>query len=300
MKKIKIAVCTKNRHYGKALAKGLAEESAGIEIICADSSDADDCDVMLSDFKTPSELQISVLGDKIKESESTISKSLPVGIILKKIIKTYLEATDHMFLPQMIEDTKIVGAGSNVGGAGVSTIAITAGRILSLQSEGKVIYINCSGSEDYNIYFEGNIEKPRTVKELIFRIKYSGKILLDDYIFKDEFGLCVLSAAEDLRIDDIQILLKYLCESKHISYIVIDAGKNIQMMNLCHDQLIISNYNDVRCSYDEGVINNSMIKGKDRIRYDGTSFEKIDNKVRISLEGIFAEDIKDIVQDLVQ
>lgn len=299
MKSIKIAVYTKNMNYGKALARGLALESTGIEVICAENEITDNYDILLTDFETLSEPRTLVLSDDNSKSGYVISKKHSVKEILKNIIKMYLELCGKTFVPQMTNNTQIIGVAGTMGGAGVTAVSLTMGRILAMQSDKTTVYLNCSASDDYTIYIDCDLENTKTVQELIFRLNYEGNVFLQDYIKEDSFGLKIFKGSSKVILDNLHILVKYICASENIEYMILDVGKNTDLLDICHHSFLIGNCNDSRCQGKENILNFSDAKGENRVRKDCDSFEICDQKVSISLEGVFSEDIQTILSSLV-
>lgn len=293
MNNIKIAVLTQNKKYGEALARGLAEERSGIEMICIDSIETQEYDIILTDFKSLSGPQILVLSDDKTDEANLVDKHLPVGEIMDFIIDRFIEIKGKCFLPQKSNGTVIVGVASETGGAGGTSVAITLGRILSLQ-EKNVLYLNCSENDDYVLYSECSFESLKSIKELLFRIDEGQKISLQSYTTRDSFGLNMMKPDYKVCSDNVEKLFGFLSEENQYDYIVIDMGRRKEFMECCHHSIVISNCCDSRSKEGGDIYNHSPAERKNSIREDRESFQKKDSNVVISMDGLFATDIKKI------
>lgn len=300
MKSIKIAVLTKNKRYGEALARGLAEESSGIEIACVDSIERGKYDIIMTDCDGLSGPEILILSDKKGETGGKHYKTFPVKKILEIIIAKYMENTGQKIIPQGICNTYIIGTGSKTGGSGTTSVAITMGRSLALSLEKKVVFLDCTGTNDYRIYSECNFDNSKTIRELIFRIKYDRKVHISEYLSEDCFGLHMFRQESAINKEDINEVILYLCETGFADVIVIDAGKNTELLDVCHKKWLINNEKDKRCLNNTDIINFSEIPGQNRIRFDENSFIRKGEKVDISIEGAFSKDIDDILSELTE
>lgn len=295
MKTIKIAVLTKNKRYGQALARGIAEETSGIEVICTANEPESDYDILVTDFKDLSEPQILVLSDKNTCDDNLPDKRLPVSKILDKILEKYIQISGKNFITQRSKHLAIIGVGGNTGGAGTTASAIVMGRILALSKEKPVIYINCSPKDDYVEYIDETFDHLKTIKEFIYRITAKQTILLSNYMQEDFSGLRIMKPGELIQRNNLELILKYLDEKSEVEYVVIDAGREKEFFDLCHKTIIINNCKDSRRKEAEEIYNFSLFSGVNNIREDRESFISKGEKVQISMEGTFAEDIKNII-----
>jgi len=295
MKNIKIAVLTKNKKYGEALSRGLAEERTGIEITCIDSTKGADYDILLTDLESLSGPQILVLSDENAPEANLVDRCFSVAKIMNIILDKFIENNGRLFLPQKSKDTVVIGVVGETGGAGATSVAITIGRILSLQ-EKNVIYLNFSDNDDYVIYSECSFESIKSIRELLYRINEGQRINLSSFLTKDSYGLNMMKPDCKICISDTEVLLRFLSEEAQMDYIVVDTGRKKDHIENCHHLIIISNFNDSRSKNNDGAIcNHTITEGKNHIREDRETFGKKDHDVVISMDGGFAIDIKRLV-----
>jgi hypothetical protein len=309
-KKLKIAIFTEEKEYGKALAKGLCIQSSGLEILLADSLEeakkyVGDIGIILTDVS-------NFQGENVAFIDNV---ALPTDEILKIIAKVYFQLTSENFNPKITdeENLKVWSFGSLVGGSGVTSCAIVASRMLAAENN-QVLYMNWSLYDDYEIYCQGNFDDIFPKGKLIYAAKTNSKILLDNCFSKDSYGVWHLKPSENINelfeFEDGKRLLEFLEKEKRFSHIILDLGKVSKDYQPISDVTVeVANFKDLRCSvassWANWVIVNFSNAQRDRgdnkeihIVKDDICFRQESGKIKISDESKFVDGVSLLVKAL--
>ena len=245
MKPVTIAVSVKHAGFAEELARGLMElvRPYFVEIPGAEGETAPESrwEVLVTDFGENEGLAACFEPYRvIAVQEDTCRISQIAGRISAAARKLRSqEAAEHPAYPD--EDcqgemepgrSRLVIFRSFWGGAGVTTLAVAAGRMLSGAYGERVLYLPLTardGSRMYRRETEGSGPEG-TAAELYYRMKKGRTFCLDDYVCSDDAGLEYLSwgtsggGAEGMSGEELTEFLRLLGKMTDYGWILADAG----------------------------------------------------------------------------
>ena len=323
MKKLAVAVLSEDMGYAKALSRGLAEERKNIYIkpICVDNFSAAQREklideltelgyILVADFDINERDELIILTecDVCDLCCNKISKFSPVRAIFQKITEIYFEKNKIEFSYLMEDDTKILGVLSPWHSSGSTVFSIALGRTFAMKTDDPVLYINAGIYDDYMLYMDKSSEKSVSKKELIYNIIQKYPWNMEKYLIKDKYGLfylCGESGTNTLSERKcIEKLILGITKKKMFSYIIID-GMMPDMDYICHEKIAICDcrykrtYFDVRDEDYIQIYNFSYKEDNKCIPKDEESFQVEENHICISMEGVFADKINTIADEVL-
>lgn len=313
MEKLKITVNIKNTFYAEALARGLCMENSGIEVVIYAGEDID--------IKSCQGIVITDRETVTKQNSDGILymwdiKKLPVKAIMELVSKAYFLKTGKIFEANTKNSPKVWEFFSYMGGAGTTSITLTAARTLAMNEENRVFYMNLTAKDDYRLYFDFADEaKPK--KQLIYNLTRekisSGNRPVDikDYVIRDTFGVESFLPQErnDFSEGESEIkeaVMELLIKSKRYSHIILDShGKEYGGAV----KIEVVDNRDSRCKVTgrtgDVVIENYRRSKKNEdsdgecrvfnISEDKESFEMRNEIIEISMIGAFAGKVNEVV-----
>lgn len=335
MKKLAVAVLTREAKYGKDLARGIAEESEKISVRCEDVSCLNDSEkqataeklteagyILVTDElallkESLKEQSLFLVSDEkdITETANSVAKLSATETIFQKIREMYFSINQIDFFRLQDGEEKLIGIFSGTGGAGTTTVSIATARWLSMISDEPVLYINVSLRDDYKYYAAAN-EKRFSKKKLLFHIAEGMNWQAEDYCYKDKYGVSYFMPETGdncfSRREYLEKLLTSLAEKKVFKYIVMD-GLCCGMENLCDLKISILKADDSRSSFhceDKDFITAYNWSEKERgleaednciyVRKDPESFKADDTGIQLSIEGSFSASARHIAEKVLK
>ena len=225
MRKLKLAVFTKEEAYGRALARGLAAESRGLDVrICS------------SDAEAVSEAEGRVIITDRSEIAAGMKvylaaeEQIPVREILKLAAEEYYAKRGEVFVPWSGEGVRILRICSKKGGSGATVVALALARALAETEGRRVLYLNLGAADDHAVYVNAPFAKAAAKRRFIYEACVLEKeIFPTKYAVRDEAGVYYLgveSAGNSLaREADLARLSGFLRRSKFFDYVAADSGK---------------------------------------------------------------------------
>ncbi len=246
MKPVKIAVSTKEPGLAKDLARGLSELGKHfiIEVLEGNLSEKTypetqrrlltDAEVLVTDQE---EKNVSAAGFEPSEVVWLEETSLRISRIYKKIMDIVSEKRDGAGSAYIFggngaeagETARILSFFSRQGGSGVTSLAVTAGRMLSGMYGEKVLYI-CTKKEDDSLMYRCSTGGDGLLQELRYRLKNRRPIYLDRFTERDDYGLEYLRISgsgetlAELKAEEMQPLLQEIGEAGGYEWILLDTG----------------------------------------------------------------------------
>ena len=256
MKGIAIAVLTDDESYGRALARGIAEESERVKVRALCTRNMPD-DEFLSQAKELADGGYVLVTDRIIEQPkpddvlpdgtaalgssfslpehmlilseertcchlSCMPKLSPVREIFSRIKEIFLNVTGTEFFRAEAEEEKVIGFFAETGGCGVTAAAVVLSRWLALSSDKPVLYVNAGPKDDYAYYLRpttGSVDQYRPKKELLFHIIEKLPWNLEKYCFKDSFAVhCLKPEPEGNCLSAREYLEKFLAHHTLAEY----------------------------------------------------------------------------------
>lgn len=323
MKKLKIAVFVREKEYGFDLAKGLCSQSSGIEVFVAeDQAEAFDYagkeGVVITDRRVENTSRTLLLtgereGNHRAGNLKSIYKISPAKEILKAAISVCLEATGEIFCPEQEAELRIWELFSPRGGSGTTAIALTCARLLASRPEEKVLYMNLGIEDDYGIYAETRFDNVRPKRKFIYAAEVNSRIGTDNCFAADGYGLCYFRPEAErnsfLYEADMGRVAEFLRKNREFTRLVIDSGKRSKSLLAEADLTFkISREGDLRRDRKDEkireIINFSVASGlrdgRFYIPFDKESFARREEKTEISMEGMFAAAVFQIVSRCLQ
>ncbi len=305
MAKLTITVFVKNDKYGEALERGLAQQKEGIQILQAESSHMAAVSglesILLTDIEAYGSLVMNPSEFKKKAADE----------ILRKAAEKYFNETGIKILSEE-EKAYVWEIFSFTGGAGVTSFAVTAARILSMTGNGNILYINLKERDDYKIYSEFDMKEISEVsskRKFIYMMRnLPEKLFLQEYLIKDRFGVfyfCPQSSVNSFfKEAEAAEIIDRLQEEKFFRYILVDSSG---MEETESAKIQISHIRDKRSGlYSQKgrylIRNYSGHISEDDLSAlpeDEKSFAALDNKIVISMEGQYAEAVRKVTEKII-
>lgn len=292
MKGIAIAVLTDDESYGRALARGIAEESERVKVRALCTRNMPD-DEFLSQAKELADGGYVLVTDRIIEQPkpddvlpdgtaalgssfslpehmlilseertcchlSCMPKLSPVREIFSRIKEIFLNVTGTEFFRAEAEEEKVIGFFAETGGCGVTAAAVVLSRWLALSSDKPVLYVNAGPKDDYAYYLRpttGSVDQYRPKKELLFHIIEKLPWNLEKYCFKDSFAVhCLKPEPEGNCLSAREYLEKFLAAVTEKKYFqyIVTDGMRSGAENLCDMRIGVCSSPDKRSVFYEG------------------------------------------------
>ncbi len=315
MKSLSIFIAMKEEAYGKALAEGLAERNHGLRLQLWSkecSGDMLQADLILTDMS--SEERKAALMPSVDQRKLFYIGEEFDGLtnLERELLSRIWESRDEgetAFRAKGKRLPLICGFYSKYGGSGVTATAIMAGRQSASIYGRKVLFLPMTGDDDSIYYSEADLEKVRSKKELLYRIKEGRPYHIAGYTAKDRWGLTYLigGAGEDVE------LARHLAAQWDFDLIILDTGKRHipELEDLCSICFLVVNEMDCRSSIGidganskaQFIIKNHSSKNDKyaetiEIIQDEESFERIEKNIAISSSKSFAAGVKAVTEIL--
>ncbi|MCI8610066.1 MAG: hypothetical protein HFE73_10515 [Firmicutes bacterium] len=208
MKAIRIVISMKEMGFAQAMARGLAEAEEQLQITIL-SAEEGTC--LVNDPKGETECesayQILVTDLDVGLSEFWQKRAVRLesyAVSVKEIIHRVMEM---VYPPNRTESAEekvngrrpfIIGFYGVYGSCGLTSIAVTTGRILAGGYGEKVVYLSFTPQDDGQLYdeppYDGQGEnscgdRPTSKKELMYRLQADMHFYLPQYVTEDRYGL---------------------------------------------------------------------------------------------------------------
>lgn len=321
MRKLKIAVFTKEKEYALDLARGLCSQSSGIEVLVAeDEAQAFDyvgqTGVVITDKDTGSAPQTLVLtGEKAREdliagNIKKIYKISPISEILQAAVAVCFENTGEVFYPEQGSQLKVWEFFSPCGGSGTTSIALICAGLLASEPGEKVLYINLGITDDYETYTDICFDKVCSKRRFIYAVETQSKIMTDNCFAVDGYGVFYFKPETEkngfLYETDKNKIINFLKMSRKFTHVIIDSGKRGANFSACSDLMfkILSEKDARRDKEATGgemeVVNFSstsgLLDGKFYLPFDKEGFSGKGGKLNIRMESRFAAAVSQMVR----
>lgn len=280
MKPIRITVLTEEPVYGRALARGLAEQEKHftVEIMhpaaCENGAGSwsgehagkqngpQKCrGVLVTDFP-PERMPEAILEPyRVVWLDGTPVRA---SALAREILRV-AEVSDRERYEENDEtgkNTMMVSFRSRFGGSGVTSAALTAGRMLAGAYGERILYLPFTREDGSRIYrspadsdasaggFGGRRDEDRSPgsRELLYRMKKNLPYSIEGWTETDDYGLEYINGIEQLRREEKNQLLQHLLKCSIYSQILLDFGtENPQP---CSISVQISSERDLRCGME--------------------------------------------------
>lgn len=286
MKKMKLAVFTVEEDYAAAVARGIAGYARRVDIrICATRLEAE---------KAASEMVLLTDVAELREIKNAVYMSgvCTADMLIDMAAEKWYEISGEVFVP-VRDGTRIWALYTRQGGCGVTSAALAAAWVLSRDEQNRVLYLNLGPCDDYRDYTESDFEKTEQKRKFLYFISFvQKKISPLPYISRDSRGVWHLrpeteynSLADPTKWDD---LTGYIRECGFFSHVIVDLGKNRPDGIDADIALEIAGNAKGRKTGENACI----------VPVDDESFtkEKNEDKVKISLSGVFGEFAEGLVR----
>ena len=295
MSSINIILYFNNAKYANALARGLCYECTGLEVFFAQNentvSDLIDRGILLTDKSVYFDKKTVVFyDDDWSESEYSISKKCMLKETISKI-KEIAYKTYGVKLYSKECDANVIEVYSKQGGVGVTSFAITLSRIISMETDARVLYLNYSIIDDYNVFLDVDDSQNTISKREFIILKDEGiEIDIEDYLERDSWNVYYFKPEQcrNTFFKTTDRILNYILEEGFVSYVIVDKGKNVSNEEAMKEIELMEN----SFIYRE----NDLLKIFPLIK-DEDSFIKIDEKIKISMRGKYANNVNLFVKN---
>lgn len=295
MSSIKIILYFKNAKYADALARGLCYECTGLDVFFAQNEEMItsliDRGILLTDRSLKFEGKTIFFYDKNQiKGEYSISKISSLREIVYKI-KNLAYKTYGAKLYLKDYNTQVIEVYSRKGGNGVTSFAITLSRIISMETDSRVLYLNFSIMDDYDEVLDTEHNKKALSKQHFIILKDEGiNPNIEDYLKMDSWNVHYFEPERDYntffkRSDRV---LNYILEEGFASYVIIDKGKSISNKEAIKEIELLENSLVYR---EKDLLNEFPLIN------DQDSFIKIGGKIEISMRGKYANNINMFVKN---
>ena len=248
MNPVKITVSTKEPGLARDIARGLTElgKNLIIKIVdvegIAEKTSQTDAEVLVTDFD---EKIAAEAGFGPSEVVCIDEDVLQISVLYRQLMEIVCRKRDETNRTAWsAEGTGEAGSGrilaffSRRGGCGVTSVTVTAGRMLAGQYGEKVLYIPLTHMDD-SLLYEPDSKDPQslpenlmgTVKELVYRLKNQRTVCMEQFVRRDVYGLEYLRTAGNesvLNGMDQKPLLQFLVrlsQAGGYDWIFLDLGK---------------------------------------------------------------------------
>ena len=354
MEVIRVGVILKDRDHMYALIRGLSHESRSMEFIAMNHSDIkalssagkrderrpggldvilyDDDSIYRSGIKTGIKTPVFIyltrneyldtLSDK-HEGEIYIYED--AAVFVNRIFEIFSEKTGRSMEHHARRKYKIVSLISSVGCAGTTSLAITAGRLLSSYYGKKVFYLSLSPFDGIWKYI--GKETKSCLVSLIYHLSTSGRVNIGAYSESfegvDHLRNSTLNrAASEMSIREYNMLLDSFDEAGVYDYIFIDIGDHIGSLQehvISHSDLSIYVRPQGRSASADIERSSLMSKGPVKltvndfmsgssgpvdpeelgVSYDPKSFIRDGDAIRIDVRGRYGNDIMNVAEKVI-
>ena len=295
MSSINIILYFKNAKYADALARGLCYECTGLDVFFAQNENTIsaliDRGILLTDRSVYFEQKTIIFSeDDWSESEYSISKKR----MLKEIISKIKEIAYKIYGVKLYSkdcNAHVIEVYSKMGGAGVTSFAITLSRIISMETEARVLYLNYSIIDDYNVLLDIDSSQNTINKRQFIILKDEGiEINIEDYLERDSWNVYYFKPEGccNTFFKTTDRILNYILEESFASYVIIDRGKNVSNKEALKEIELL----ETSFIYRE----KDLLKEFPFIK-DEDSFVKIDEKIKISMRGKYVSNINLFVKN---
>lgn len=300
------------------LARGLGEQGCRLSLMVCEGQIApvESWDILVTDFDMKMDL-----GDEFWASRVVwAGEPWPVSSIAGKIadLAAVIRGEEGSFSRE--HGCRTAAFFSLQGGSGVTSAAMTAGRILAGAYGETVLYLPLT-YRDGSLCCRNPIGEKGclSVRELEYRIQYGRPFSMDSFTEADQYGLEYFSVGQewnclwDMEQEQLHFFLKKLQESGRYSWILLDCGtgplpQGIQIrieVNNLQDCRIHGEQEGMEASFliqNHGLENRAEIR-ENRVQceivHDGESFlSGADGFMDISMSKSYMEGIK-IFSDLL-
>lgn len=221
MKKLVLTVFIENKEYESALAVGLCREASGIEVRKASSVEEAELQAISGVLITDRE----AYGSFVVRPED--GKRLTVGEIIRRAKTRYFNIAG---IPSASADERepcVWEMYSTTGGAGVTSLAIMAARLLAMEDE-KVLYLNLGSRDDYSIYAAADFSNLPPKRKFLYKVLESGEpFAVEEFLTKDQWGVMYFKPEEGRNCFESERcadkLMAFLYGTKEFDHIVADS-----------------------------------------------------------------------------
>ena len=337
MNPVKITVSTKEPGLARDIARGLTElgKNLIIKIVdvegIAEKTSQTDAEVLVTDFD---EKIAEKAGFEPSDVVWICEDTPQISGIYRRIMDIVCRKREETYGAGMsrpegesIQASRILSFFSRQGGSGVTSAAVTAGRMLAGRFGEKVLYVSMTEMDDSLYYDETFTEEEQaeinltgSVKELWYRLKNHRPIFMEHFVRRDVYGLEYLQTGSDeillkeMDADTLQMFLMRLIQRGGYGWILLDLGKT-SSCPACSVSVEVSNLRDQRSkrlpeAFEEScgeleitILNNAARNCMDtsgsrwrlEVQYDEESFLKktcTAGTVEICMSKCFAEGIR--------
>ena len=297
MSNINIILYFDNTKYRESLARGLCYEYAGLNVFFAKDREEIlkliDRGILLTDIYVPEPAKTIFFSDKNnKEYKYSLSKKSPVKRIMETIRRIAFDEYGE-YLCGGNYQTKVLQVFSKKGGLGVTSFAITLARLLSAETESKILYLNVGPMDDYEEFFDSDNFEVLEKREFLLLSEENIKVNILNYLQQDVWSVYYFKPEKSCNTifcyEGINKLINDISSTHMFSFIVVDLGKNPPNTNNMVGETIEVTKNEV---FYTGKHQHFSIE----LHRDNDSFYTFDGKTNISLKGIYAQTINRFIE----
>ena len=250
MKSLKVAVYMKEPGCARDLARGLAEQGNQWAVVVCDGEIAsqDEWEILVTDFDVK-----EVLGAEIWASRVIwAGEPWPVSVLAGQVSSLASELGWERCPSKPDRKCRLAAFFSSQGGSGVTSAALTAGRILAGGYGERVLYLPLTyrdGSLRYRS--RPSVSGCSPVKELLYRFRNCRPVSFERFIEADDYGLEYLSSEEgenclqQLEPEELDFFLQKIKETGTYDWIFADCGTGKVPLN-CFVRVAVDNLQDSR------------------------------------------------------
>lgn len=314
MKPLNILIFVRNKEYGRALARGLCNESTSLNVFFEeedmDVALARNWDILLTDCYSQESPKILHLSEENGHEglRPSISKRSSVRGIFSQI--SAMAKANYGLTPDCNwqSDAKLVSLITQEGGSGLTSIAITLARLLSAKGC-RVLYLNLGPMDDYKSYIAADFYSIGDKRQFYFLKEEGISGSVERFVAQDRWGVSYFRPEESKNsyfneVDNGR-LIRYLEEEDVFSHMVIDYGKGMIQDKKENEILINIRKNPNR------VLSNDLVEidlelmnfcddyclesAKNPIPADYEAFIQTEENIEISMSSEFSQRVEDFI-----
>ena len=238
MESIRVAVCIRDDAFAVALARGLARESRNMQIRVGETRGSQL--ILYDTASVPDPIpEHGVILSKDQGSCDYSKRTLFLyedsRVLVNQLIYIYFDLTGRMAEYRHQLQSKVIAFASLSGGAGVTSLAVAAGRMFDLIYGSRCLYLNLKPFDDSCRYLERNDDG--SLMKLLFHLERSDEVPLKAFIREGEGVDLLMTNAwnqhvQDLTEERMERLLSQIDDLGCYRYVLLDIGNHLSRQNM--------------------------------------------------------------------
>lgn len=301
MKTISIAVLMKDTVLEDILAEELAAVMPGLIV-----SRKEKADVLVTDYDDTDYDLFSGISEKIAVCRVD-ERNLDLSEIAARIVDSAALSRGEVFEQSQTDSQrriKVIGFRSEGGGSGVTSVSLTAARLLNALARRRTLFINMAENNGFRLFCgcggEAEGQPLRSIRELAFCLREGYAVSVKAFLTYDEESLEILDCGgkgdwNNIFEEKFEDFLHVNCRVEGYDYVVVDLGSG--QVQWCDKIITVLREGDLRteCWMEskEGqyeIYWNKTDRESFKVRYGG---------IKISMNGNFADDIRAFINELI-